>query len=70
MVLITIKGVNGTGTNLKRTTKNIDTPKNHNIALNKNLETLLLKVPDSFFAGFFVFFDVIFVAILLKLIFL
>jgi hypothetical protein len=62
--------VNGTGTNLKSTTKKRDNPRNHKNALNKNRFNLLMKDPESFFTDGFGFLDVIFVAILLKLNFL
>jgi hypothetical protein len=64
---ITIKGVNGTGTNLKKITEETESPRNQSKALNKNRLSLLLKFPDCFFAGFFAFFDAIFVAIILNL---
>jgi hypothetical protein len=60
--------VNGTGTNLKSTTKNIETPRNHKKTLNKKGVTLLIKLPDCFFAEGFGLFDVIFVAIILEVV--
>ena len=64
MARMTIKGVNGTGTNLKSTTKNNESPMNHKKTLNRKLFTLLIKEVGSFFTGCFDFFGVIFVAII------
>jgi hypothetical protein len=64
MTRISIKGVNGTGTNLKRTTEKTDNPRNHKNALIKNRLILLWNVSEFFFMGCFGFLDVIFVAII------
>jgi len=63
MARITIKGVKGIGTNLKRTTKKMDIPKKQRNAFTKKRVILLLKLRFSFFGGCFFFVDVIFVAI-------